>query len=177
MVEFDCRQMSDFEWHQESAFGRKYQLRSGDSALAELVFVKALGTLAEARTVKSAWSFKRKGVFSSTVGARLLGEEREIAVYHPNWTSHKGLLRLENGEEYQLRSANLWASEWILSSLDGRPLLSFHNRGFLKHGAQVDIEESAKSHPQIELLINLTWYILLLHQMDSAAVTTMVAGS
>ncbi|HNY41520.1 MAG TPA: hypothetical protein PKJ41_14060 [Bryobacteraceae bacterium] len=169
MIPFDNRQLSSLEWRQESAFGRKHHLMSGDSALAEIHFVKTLGTLAEARTASSAWSFKRKGVFTSTVGARPLDEEREIAIYHPNWTSHKGLLRLENGEEYLLRSANLWASEWVLSDGGGEPLLRFHNKGFLKHGAQLVVEERAKSNPQLPFLITFAWYILLLHQMDSSA--------
>ncbi len=173
MIEFDRRQMSGLEWRQESAFGRRYNLKLGDSVLAEVAFVKTLGTLAEARTAKSAWSFKRKGVFSSTVGARPLGEEREVATYLPNWTSSKGLMRLDNGEEFQLRSANFWASEWLLSDLDGAPVLRFHNRGFLKHGAQVDIEEKGRAHPQLELLLTLTWYILVLHQMDA----TVAAGA
>lgn len=169
MLPFDNRQLSGLEWRQESAFGRKHHLMSGDSVLAEIHFVKTLGTLAEARTATSAWSFKRKGVFTSTVGARPLGEEREIASYHPNWTAMKGLVRLENGEEYQLRSANLWASEWILSSGQGEQVLRFHNKGFLKHGAQLDVEERVRSNPQLPFLITFTWYILLLHQMDSSS--------
>jgi hypothetical protein len=177
MVEFDRRQMSGLEWHQESAFGRRYNLKSGDSVLAEVAFVKTLGTLAEARTAGNAWSFKRRGVFSTSVGARPLGEEREVAAYQPNWTSSKGLLRLENGEEFQLRSANFWDSEWLLSDVEGAPVLRFHNRGFLKHGAQIDIEEKGRVHPALELLLTLTWYLLVLHQMDSTAVTAVVAGA
>jgi hypothetical protein len=174
MMEFDRRQLSGLEWHQESAFGRKYNLKSGDSVLAEVAFVKTLGTLAEARTAGNAWTFKRKGVFSSSVGARPLGEEREVATYQPNWTSSKGLMRLDSGEAFQLRSANFWASEWLLSDMDGIAILRFHNRGFLKHGAQIDIEEKGRSHPQLELLLTLTWYILVLHQMDS---TVVAAGA
>jgi hypothetical protein len=169
MIELDTRQLSGLEWRQESAFGQKHCLKMGDSVLAEVAFVKTFGTLAEARTASAAWSFKRKGVFSSTVGARPLGEEREIAAYHPNWSSHKGLLRLESGEEFHLRAANFWASEWVLSDAEGQALLKFHNRGFLKHGAQLDVDEMIKAHPQLLLLITLTWYILLLHQMDSTA--------
>lgn len=168
MIGFDARQMSGLEWHQESAFGRTYHLKVGDSVLAEVAFTKVLGTLAEAKTASAAWSFKRRGVFSAVVGARPLGEEREIATYHPNWSSSKGMLKLEGGEELHLRSANLWASEWVVSTAAGEEILRYHNQGFLKHGARVEITERARQHPQLPLLLSLTWYILVLHQMDSA---------
>ncbi len=175
MIPFDNRQLSGLEWRQESAFGRKHQLMSSDSVLAEIHFVKTLGTLAEAHTASSAWSFKRKGVFTSSVGARPLGEEREIATYHPNWTAMKGLVQFESGEQYHLRSANMWASEWIVTDSHGQPVLRFHNKGFLKHGAQLDVEESARTIPHLPFLILFIWYILLLHQMDSSS--TVVVGS
>ena len=170
MIEFDRRQLGGLQWQQDSAFGRRYSLKMGDSVLAELAFVKTLGTLAEARTATSAWSFKRRGVFSSIVNARPLGEEREEATYQPNWTSSKGLLQLDSGEQFQLRTSNFWASEWVLATTDGIPLLRFHNRGFLKHGAGVDVEEQGRNHPRLELLLTLTWYILVLHQQDSTVV-------
>jgi len=174
MIPFNNRRLSGLEWQQESTFARKHHLMQGDSTLAEIRFVKTLGTLAEARTDSDAWSFKRQGIFSSSIGARRLGEERDIATYLPNWTSHKGLLRLEGGEEYQFRAANFWASEWVLSGADGHEVLRFHNKGFLKHGAQLDVAANADSNPHLALLITFTWYILLLYQMDSSAV--IVAG-
>lgn len=169
MIELDRRQLSGLEWQQESAFGRAYHLKSGESVLAEVAFKTMLGTLAEARTASGAWSFKRRGVFSSVVGARPLGEEREIATYQPNWSSSKGLLKLDSGEEFHLKSANIWASEWVLSSADGQEVLRYHNQGFLKHGARLEIAERGKQHSRLELLIVLTWYILVLHHMDSSA--------
>jgi hypothetical protein len=177
MIGFDTRQLSGLEWHQESAFGRTYHLKSGDSVLAQIAFKTALGTLAEARTAGSAWSFKRRGVFSTMIGARLLGEEREIATYQPNWSSSKGLLKLENGEEFHLKSANFWASEWVLSAVDGQELLRYHNQGFLKHGARLELTERAKQHPQLQLMVVLTWYILVLHQMDASATVTATSTS
>ena len=176
MIGFDTRQLSGLEWHQESAFGRTYHLKVGDSVMAELAFPKSLGTLAEARTAGSAWSFKRRGVFSTMIGARLLGQESEIATYQPNWASSKGLLKLENGEEFHLKTANFWASEWALLTVDGQEMLRYHNQGFLKHGARLEVSERAKQHPQLQLLVLLTWYILVMYQMDSSvAVTVMPA--
>lgn len=87
----------------------------------------------------------------------------------------KGLVQLESGEQYHLRSANMWASEWIVTDSHGQPVLRFHNKGFLKHGAQLDVEESARSIPHLPFLILFIWYILLLHQMDSSS--AVVAGS
>jgi hypothetical protein len=111
------------------------------------------------------------------IGARLLGEEREIATYQPNWSSSKGLLKLENGEEFHLKSANFWASEWVLSAVDGQELLRYHNQGFLKHGARLELTERAKQHPQLQLMVVLTWYILVLHQMDASATVTATSTS
>lgn len=169
MVEIDPRQLADLEWHQDSTFGRRHTLKSGDSVLAEIHFQKTLGTLAEARTARSAWTYKRRGIFTASIGARVAGEQIEIATYQPNWTAHKGLVRFDDGEEFQLRASNLWASEWTLTGADGSLLLRYHNSGFLRHGARVDVEPAARKHPRLELLLTLTYYILLLHQMDGAA--------
>jgi hypothetical protein len=177
MIAFDPKQSYGLEWHQDSAFSRRYQLKSGDSVLAELAFAKVFGTLAEASTARFNWTFKRRGVFTSSVAARIAGQENDVAVYRPNWTTTKGLLRLASGEEFELHTANFWASEWVLSVCDGAPLLEYHNRGFLKHGASVELEPAGREHPQLELLITLVWYILLLHQMDSAASTSAVVAA
>ncbi|MBA3975676.1 MAG: hypothetical protein C0504_15835 [Candidatus Solibacter sp.] len=174
MTGFDTRQLSGLEWHQQSTFGQTYQLKSGDSVIAELAFPKVLGTLAEARTASSAWSFKRRGAFTAVIGARRLGEEREIATYRPNWSSSKGLLKLENGEEFHLKPANFRASEWVLSTVDGQELLRYHNQGFLKHGARLEMTERAKQHPQLQLMVVLTWYILVMYRMDSSAAAAAV---
>lgn len=174
MIGFDARQLSGLEWHQESTFGQRYHLKSGDSVMAELTFPKVLGTLAEAKTASAAWSFKRRGVFTTVIGARRLGEEREIATYQPNWSSSKGLLKLENGEEFHLKTANFWASEWALATVDGQEMLRYHNQGFLKHGARLDVSDRAKQHPQLQFLILLTWYILVMYQRDSSAAVTVV---
>jgi hypothetical protein len=170
MIAIDPRQAHGLEWHQLSAFGRHHELKTGDTVVAELAFAKALGTLAEARTARGVWTFKRRGILTTTIGARVAGQEKDIAVYQPNWTAHKGLLRLESGEQFHLRAANFWASEWVLSDANGVELIRYHNRGFLKAGAQVELQGPAFAHPMMDLLLTLTWYILLLHQMDSSAV-------
>lgn len=169
MIEFDARRLNGLEWQQESAFGRRHQLKAGDSVLAELNFVKVLGTLAEARTASAAWTFKRRGAFTTVVGVRRLGEEREIATFTPNWAGTKGLLKLEGAGEFQLRSANFWASQWELADAEGQEFLRYQSQGILKSGARLELSERAKHHPQAALLVLLTWYVLLLFQMDGAA--------
>ncbi len=173
MIPIQPNQLAGLEWRQPSAFNRTYELKSGDSVLARLEFMKVFGTLAGAQTAAQAWTFKRGGFLTPIVTARLDGSETDIATFEPNWTHRKGTLTLAGGEILELRSTNFWASEWVLTNAQKEQVLRFHNKGMLHHGASVEVSEASKSRGDLGLLLALTWYILVLHMQDS----TVVAAS
>ncbi len=173
MIPIRANLLNGLEWRQPGAFSRAYELKSGDSELAGLAFQKVLGTLARAWTLDAAWTFKRSGILTPVVTARVEGSEADIATYHPKWTHHKGLVSLAGGETLEFRTTNFWASEWALLDAQGAEVLRFHNKGLLHHGANVEVSEAGKARADIALLLALCWYILVLHMQDSTVAASV----
>jgi len=164
-------------WDQPSGFSRRYELRLGETKLAQLEFAKLLGTLAQANTAEGAYTFKRTGFLKSVVTARVATSDHEVAAYEPNLMASRGRLVLSTGEVFELKSVNFWSSEWALLAASGEELIRFHNKGMLKSGANVDIGPSLSNRTDAGLLLSFCWYILLLHMMDTAATTTAICCS
>jgi hypothetical protein len=163
------------DWKQLSAFGRYFELKCGDNTYAALEFVKKFGSLAEARTLAGAWTFKRRGMMSPAVTARLAGSEQEAAVYRPNWSSTRGELTLAGGEALDFRSGTLWGQDWVLSAPGDVPLLRFATRTLLKRNCEVVVEPAARERADLPLLLSFCWYLLLLYQ-DDMAQTAVIAS-
>ena len=160
-------------WQQPHAFNRSAELRSGDSVIGGLTFVKQFGSLAEGRVGDQSWTLKRRGFLNPEVSVRAAGSEQEIATYKPNWTGTKGLI-LVNGKQFHLRAGNMWASEWLLESDEGHPLAQLHNKGFLKHGATLEVPPVARELEELPLLMVLCWYVLTLFQQDSSSSAAVI---
>lgn len=176
MIPMRSNQLAGLEWKQPSAFTRSYELKSGDSLFACMEFQKVFGTLAEARTADRSWTFKRTGFLTPVVTARVAGSEQDIAHYKPGMMGTKGTVHLAGGEVLEFRTTNFWASQWALLGADGAPLLHLSNQGVLKHGAHVEVQPGAAQRPDLPMLLCLCWYILALHQQDSAATTAVIAA-
>lgn len=173
MIPMVPNQMHGLEWRQPGAFSRSYELKSGDSLVATLEFLKVLGTLARARTAGDCWTFKRAGFLTPVVTARVEASEADLATYHPNWTGNKGQLALPGGERLEFRTTNFWATEWALAGASGETLLRFHNKGLLHHGAAVEVSEAARGRADVGLLLTLCWYVLTLHMQDSSVAASV----
>ena len=176
MTPLNAHAPSTLEWKQQSAFGRYYELKGGDTVYATLEFVKRFGSLAEARTAGGTWTFKRRGMMSPAVSARTPGSESDLAVYKPNWSSSKGELTLASGEKLLFRSESFWGSDWILTDGAGQPLLRFVTRGVFKHGAEVTAEPAGRARPDMPLLATFCWYLLLLYLEDAGGSAVVIPG-
>lgn len=169
MIPIDTRQLGGLEWKQPSAFQRQFELRSGDSVLARLHFVRMLGSSAVGEVVGSTWTLKRSGHFSTRASARIEGSTEDLITYEPNFTGTKGLFRLPGGETLQFRALNFWSSEWGLQDARGEMLLRFHLKGTLSTGADVEVAPEARELANLPLLLIVTWYVLVLHREDGAS--------
>jgi hypothetical protein len=176
MLPIDAHTPSSLEWKQQSAFGRYYELKGGDTVYAAIEFVKRFGSLAEAHTAAGGWTFKRRGMMSPVVSARLKGSESDVIVYKPNWSASKGEMILAGGEVLQFKSESFWGKDWVLSSADAQPLLRFSTKGMVKHEAGVTVELPGRARPDLALLLTFCWYLLLLYQQDSAATVAVIPG-
>lgn len=176
MQPIDRKTPNTLEWKQESAFGRYFELKGGESLYGTIEFVKKFGSLAEARTATGSWSFKRRGMLTPTVAVRESGKEEDIAIYKPKWSSWKGELTLNGGENLKFESASMWGKDWVLSASGETPLLRFTTRGLLKSAAEVQVEPAGHSRADLPLLLCLCWYLIELYRLDADAGGAAAAG-
>ncbi len=168
MTSFDPRQLSDLEWRQPTALKRSFELRGGESLLAELVFLKALGTLAEARVGPLRWTFKRSGFLNPLVTARQPGSETDVASFRAKWTARSGSMLVGDGP-LELRALNFWGSEWGLEHPSAGLLIRIHERGMIHFSALYEVTDAGRARADLPLLLCFTWYVLVLMSEDSAA--------
>jgi len=161
-------------WVQPSIRKQAFELRAGDEVVATLVFQR--GTLAAGATADRSWTFKREGFWHPQVTVRKVDSDQNEAVFRPHWGGG-GALEIAGGETLRLGPANFWHSQWDWQMPDGRSAVDFQSRGgFLKSGAEVKIQDAA-GLPEMELLVVLGWYLLVLFARDAAntASTAVVA--
>lgn len=153
-------------WKQSAATQRHYELRAGETTVAELDFLKTFGTLARGSAASGVWTFKRTGFLSPIVTARREGETGDCAFYHPNFSSSQGQLRLATGEAFEFRLAGVWTRSAILIDNDRREVFRVHLKGESSAGAAVEVR--LPETPGVELLLLLCWYVLVLQMQDES---------
>jgi len=173
----------ELQWLQPKGLNRSFELHSGVTLVARLDFQSAWGSLAIAATAAQSWSFKRVGFFKTRVTARIAGQPDDIAIFHPNWLG-EGWIEIAGGRRYFWKSANFWASRFVISTEDGSPIITYQEgvehpkfADWFKTQAGVRVEYPARGLPETPMLILLGWYLIVLHQEDSAAAGGAVAAT
>lgn len=162
----------ELAWTQRSYCHGEYALRAGDEALATLRWVE--GSLAVAETSGGRWSFERPGYRRSWVSVRMAGTGTEIAVFSSRWTGG-GSLELAKGRRFHWSATNLWRSRWVWREADGKELVSLRSRQKLRLSGLVERSQAAAALPELDLLVTLGWYLLVMRAQDST--TDAVAAS
>ena len=164
-------------WAQPSAMKRNFILRSGERIFGSLAFRSAFGSLADAISGNDSWTFKRVGFFSTRVTIRRAGSDIDIAIYQPRWTGSEGRLLISGGHSYLWRVANFWATRYTFSDSQGNELVTYRSgsdeqnlSNLLKQQARVEIALQAWQLPELDLLVILGWYLVVLQQEDASAV-------
>jgi hypothetical protein len=172
------------QWIQPKFSQRRFELRTAAETLAGLEFKSAFGSLATGALGAGRWTFKRVGFFSPRVTVRTEGAEADLAIYTPRWTGTEGTLALSGGPSYTWKVANFWSTRFVFLDPGGQPLVTFHqgveDPGFsdaFKVQARVEISEQARGLADLSLLVLLGFYLMILHQDDSAAAAGAVAAS
>lgn len=166
MTPFHAGLAGSLVWKQGAASQRHYELRAGEELVADLDFLKTFGTLARGRAASGTWTFKRTGFMSPIVTARREGESEDCAMYHPNFSASQGQLRLATGELFEFRMAGVWSRSAILVDNERREVFRIHLKGEFTAGAAVEVR--LPETPAMELLLLLTWYVLVLQMQDEA---------
>ncbi len=167
-------------WAQTGYCTPQYELRTaGEEVVATLRWGR--GSLAVAETEEDRWSFGRPGLGRSRVNVREAGLGTDIAAYNSRWTGG-GTLEMTWGGRFHWSAANLWRSRWGWRRSDGTPLARFGmGQGLVKIEGRVEIERAATALPELDLLVALGWYLMVMRARDgtsdAVAATAGTAGS
>lgn len=169
-------------WIQPKTMARDFTLHSGTHEYATLKFQSTFGSLAIAVTAQHTWSFKRVGFFNPRVTVRRPNEELDLALYQPSWTGTEGTLTISSGQSFQWRATNFWATKFTFRDSSGKSLLWFkegaeehHISDLFKTQAIVEIEPHTWQAGELDLLVTLGWYLLILYHEDAGAVAAASA--
>ncbi len=174
--EVQAGQGTELRWRQPEASKRRYLLqREGtDVPLATLDWQSFWGTFATATAGETSWTFKRTSFLRPLATVRQVGSDDDLATFEANWQGG-GTLTTAGGATFTWKAANFWYSQWDWRDASGAELLHFANKqGFIRQEAVVAISAGAVQLPELELLIALGWYLLILAANDSAAMTAAV---
>ena len=162
--------VSELEWRQP-ALGRKFELSSSAGPHARLDFQKITGSLALATTARATWSFKRQGMLKSHVDIRFADSDQPLATYEPNFSGRKGSLKYAGGQYLDFQSTNFFNTEWQWITPEGDGLIGFRQKGMGKPHAIVYLGDEAFQRIDLDLLLILGFYVLVLLQQDATIAT------
>jgi hypothetical protein len=170
------REVSNTElaWVQPSRTKQVFELRSGDDVLGGLSWMRS--TLATGATADHEWTFKREGFWHPQVTVRVDGSDANVALFRPHWAGG-GILETD-GKQFRLGAANFWHSQWDWLDASDKPVVHFKSRqGLLKMEGGVEIERDATKSPDLDLLVVLGWYLLVLFARDASTSAAVIVPS
>ena len=168
---------AQLRWRQPKALEQHYTLVAEGSAvlLAELWWQS--DRRAAAAMPYGTWNFRRSGSWNPTITVCRADDGVEFANATQDWRGTR-TLQTTTGSTFAWRSKNFWRTEWAWQDAAGVDLIRFASlQGFLRKDVPLTIGASAAGYPELELLIALGLFMLILAARDSAAtsVATNVA--
>jgi len=175
MQEFATKAGDELAWRQPKSGLRYYELFRGEEAFGTLEFRSLWGTLAIARNPIQDWSFKRMGFLNPHITIRHPEADSDYALFFPKIFGG-GTLQMLDGRPFAWEALNFWRTRWRFNDKSGAPILSFDQGSeerkitdFLKMQAQVRVESSRITNQEFSMMVNLGFYLMILHQSDAAA--------
>jgi len=84
-------------------------------------------------------------------------------------------LTLTDGWTFTWSPTDFWRTNWQWTGRDGQLLAKFTNqRRFVRQQGMVEVPAIVWSAPELALLVNLGWYLMLLQSKDN---TTVIAAT
>ncbi|HKW13129.1 MAG TPA: hypothetical protein VJS69_01450 [Candidatus Krumholzibacteria bacterium] len=166
----------ELKWSQPSMRKQEYALHAGEELAATLVFPNSFRSNATGESEDGSWDFTREGPFHTRIVVRRSGSPEEIAVFKKSAWKACGTLELPDGRTYRSAS-NFWASRYGFTDSDAQPLVDLKNCGVLHRAANLTIAPRAADIPELPMMVMLAWYLDVMMQNDTVAVTTAVASS
>ncbi len=160
---------SAWTWKRPRLWHRRYELRAGDEVLAVLESRSPLGPGMGAESAGGHWRLRHEGLLRGRVHVTNTAETGDAAVFHPRWFG-AGDVSTREGQALRWHRADFWGRRWEFVDAGGLARLVFERApGILSPDTRVEVSESARHDPELEPLVLLGFYLLLLMARQSHA--------
>ncbi len=178
MQEFATKAGDQLFWNQPKPMVRFFELTRGQESFGTLEFRSLWGTLATAVNPIQDWSFKRLGFLNPHVTVRHPDAESDYALYYPKLFGG-GTLQMIDGRPFIWEPTNFWRTRWHFLDKNNAAVISF-NQGteerqiteFMRMQATVTVESNRITNQEFCMMVNLGFYLMVLHQSDAAAASS-----
>jgi hypothetical protein len=166
----------ELKWSQPSMRKQLYELHAGEELAATLIFPNSFRSNATGESADGSWDFNREGPFHTRIVVRRSGSPEEIAVFKKSAWKACGTLELPDGRTYRTAS-NFWSSRYSFLDRDEQLLVDLKNCGVLHRAANLTIARRAADIPELPMMVMLAWYLDVLMQNDTVAVTASAVAA
>ena len=153
--------VSQLTWRQP-AIAQTFELSGPAGVYARLELKKLASSRANGISSRATFAFERQGMLKSHIRIRLAHSPQPLATYEPNFTGQKGLLKYSGGESVEFQATNFFKTEWQWLTPEGAGLIGFRLKAAGKPSATVFIGDDGLPRVDLDLLLLLGFYVLLL---------------
>ncbi len=153
--------VAELQWSQP-AVALSYELSGPAGIYARLELKKLGSSRASGFSSRAQFAFKRQGMLKSRISVSLGDSPKPLATYEPNFTGQKGILKYAGGQQVEFHATNFFKTEWQWLTASGDGLLGFRIKGAGKPNATVFLGDDGVSRVDLDLLLLLGFYVLLL---------------
>ena len=158
--------VSELAWRQP-AIAQNFELSGPAGVYARLELKKLASSRAHGISSRATFAFERQGLLKSHISIRLADSPQPLAIYEPNFTGQKGLLKYSGGQLAEFQATNFFKTEWQWLTPSGDGLIGFRLKGTGKPNATVFIGDDGLPRVDLDLLLLLGFYVLLLVREES----------
>jgi hypothetical protein len=152
----------EWAWKRPGMWRRRFELRAGGELLAVLESRAPLGATLWGQTAGGEWQVRHMGLLRGWVRVTPAGGGDAVAEFHPRWFG-AGDVTTRGGQALRWHRADFWGRRWEMVDSGGLMRLAFERGpGFLNPDTFVRLSPAARADPELEPLVLLGFYILLL---------------
>ena len=169
LAPFSAVDVSALRWMRTSGEPPAFSLLSGDRPLAVLRWTRPTGSLATAETSAGSWSLKRGGFLTPHVTIRDASGRADVGRLEVHL--RQGILDLVGRRSFRLRRAGLLVPAWQVTDSGGALLAHIEpvRENSRLEGGSVEVEEAARTLPDLPLLLVVGWYFIVLAWFEDEA--------
>lgn len=149
-------------WTRPKLWRRRYELRAGADVLAVLESRASLRSDVSVESATGRWRLRHEGLLRGRVRVIHEGHSGDAALFRPRWFG-AGDVTTQRGDVLRWHRGDFWGRRWEMVDTGGLSRLTFARApAFFSLDIQVQVAEHARRDPELEPLVMLGFYLLLL---------------